>query len=123
MKCILLVDDHQMARRALKLFLEQHEYVCEEAEHGEAALAWLKEGHAVDLVISDNQMPVMAGLELLNQIAAHPHLSSLPVILYSGNVTEDLRNQALEAGAYAVLAKPYKFTDLVGIINRVLTAR
>ena len=35
MKCILIVDDHQMARRALKLFLEQQEYVCEEAEHGE----------------------------------------------------------------------------------------
>ncbi|MEE8126511.1 MAG: response regulator [Nitrospirales bacterium] len=123
MKCILLVDDHQMARRALKLFLEHHEYICEEAEHGEAALAWLKEGHAVDLVISDNQMPVMTGLDLLKQMAAHPHFSSLPVILYSGNVTEDLRNQALEAGAYAVLTKPYKFADLVDTITRILTAR
>ena len=122
MKTILLVDDHQMARRALKLYLEQQEYVCEEAEHGQAALTWLNKGQPVDLVISDNQMPGMNGLELLRQMATHPHLSSLPVILYSGNVTDDLRTQAIEAGAYAVLTKPYKFADLVDIIAGVLGA-
>lgn len=123
MRTILLVDDNQMARRALKLYLEQQEYVCEEAEDGEAALTWLNKGHAVDLIISDNQMPVMRGLELLKKMAAHPYLSSLPVILYSGNVTDDLRTQAIEAGAYAVLTKPYKFADLVDIITRILRAQ
>ena len=62
----------------------------------------------------------MKGVEMLEQITANPYLSSLPVILYSGNVTDDLRIQAMKAGAYAVLTKPYKLADLVDIITRVL---
>ena len=123
MKTILLVDDDQMARQALKLYLEQQEFICEVAEHGRAALTKLNKGRAVDLIISDNQMPVMKGLELLKQIAANPYLSSLPVILYSGIVTDDLRTQAIEAGAYAVLTKPYKLADLVDIITKVFKAQ
>ncbi len=66
MKHILLVDDHAMARKAMKLFLEHHGYACHEAEQGAAALDWLEQGEKVDLIISDNHMPVMTGLEFLS---------------------------------------------------------
>jgi len=90
MKCILLVDDHAMARYALKLFLEHQEYACEEAEYGAAALAWLAQGKLVDLIVSDNQMPVMTGLEFLVQVEASPHFVSIPFIPYSGNITDKI---------------------------------
>ena len=48
---ILLVDDHQMARRALKLLLEQQGYACEEADDGVSALTTLETGEAIDLII------------------------------------------------------------------------
>jgi len=80
----------------------------------------LHEGHGIDLVISDNQMPVMTGLELLKKVAGHPDLHSLPFILNSSNVTEALRDQALQAGAYAVLSKPTDFSELVRAINTSL---
>jgi CheY-like chemotaxis protein len=120
MKRILLVDDSEMARKAVKLFLEAQGYVCDEAEHGAAAFVRLDEGHGIDLVISDNQMPVMTGLELLKKVAGHPNLHSLPFILNSGNVTEALRDQALQAGAYAVLSKPTDFSELARAINIAL---
>lgn len=120
MKRILLVDDFGMARHALKLFLEAQGYACDEADHGATAFVWLEEGHGIDLVLSDNQMPVMTGLELLHKVAGHPTLHSLPFILYSGNVTEALRDQALQAGAYAVLSKPTDFSEVIRAIHNAL---
>ena len=120
MKRILLVDDHEMARQALKHFLEHHGYACEEAEHGAAALAWLAQGQHVDLIVSDNQMPVMTGLEFLVQVRTNPHFGSIPFILYSGNVTDEVQRLAHQAGAIAVLNKPYNFSDFVGIVTKAL---
>lgn len=120
MKRILLVDDHEMARQALKHFLEHHGYACEEAEHGAAALAWLEQESNVDLIVSDNQMPVMTGLEFLIKVKANPQFGSIPFILYSGNVTDEIQRQAHQAGAMAVLKKPYKFSVFVEIVAKAL---
>ena len=120
MKRILLVDDHAMARNALKLFLEHHGYACEVAEHGGAALAWLEQGQHVDLIVSDNQRPVMTGLEFLVQVKTTAHFGAIPFILYSGNITDTVRRQAQQAGAFAVLSKPYNFSDFVVIVTQAL---
>ena len=120
MKRILLVDDHEMARKAMKHFLEHHGYACEEAEHGAAALAKLEQGPSVDLIVSDNHMPVMIGMDLLLQVKANPHFDSIPFILYSGNITDEMYQRAIEAGALAVLHKPYNFSDFVAMVNKAL---
>ena len=123
MKRILLVDDHEMARQALKLFLEHQGYACEEAEHGAVALALLEQGQPVDLIVSDNHMPVMTGWEFLVQVKANPHLSFVPFILYSGNITDEMQQEAYQAGATAVLNKPYNFSEFVTIVSKALDTR
>ncbi|WNM60921.1 response regulator [Candidatus Nitrospira neomarina] len=120
MKRILLVDDHEMARKAMKHFLEHHGYACEEAEHGAVALAKLEQGPSIDLIVSDNHMPVMTGMDLLLQVKGNPNFGLIPFILYSGNVTDEMYQQANEAGALAVLNKPYNFSDFVGMVNNAL---
>ena len=120
MQRILLVDDHEMARKAMKHFLDHHGYACEEAEHGAAALAKLDQGPSVDLIVSDNHMPVMIGMELLVQVKANPHFGSIPFILYSGNITDEMYQRAIEAGALAVLNKPYNFSDFVAMVKKAL---
>ena len=120
MKNILLVDDSEMARQALRLFLEHHGYACEEAENGATASAWLEQRQHVDLIVSDNQMPVMNGLEFLVQVRANPHFSTIPFILYSGNITDKIQRQAYQAGATAVLNKPYNFSDFAAIVTKAL---
>ncbi len=120
MQRILLVDDHEMARKAMKHFLEHHGYACEEAEHGAAALAKLEQGPSVDLIVSDNHMPVMIGMELLVQVKANSHFGSIPFILYSGNITDEMYQRAIEAGALAVLNKPYNFSDFVAMVKKAL---
>jgi CheY-like chemotaxis protein len=120
MKRILLVDDDVMARQVLMLLLEQHGYACDEAEHGAAALAWLEQGQQVDLIISDNDMPVMPGLEFLVRVKANPQLATVPFILYSGKITDEMQRQAHQAGAMAVVTKPYNFSEFIAIVIQAL---
>jgi CheY-like chemotaxis protein len=118
MKRILLVDDHQLTREALKLFLETQGYMVEEAENGAEGLAVIDQGHGFDLVISDNQMPVMTGIELIQRLARRSYLTTHPLILYSGQLTPELEQQARHLGVYAVLQKPYSFQDLLATVRQ-----
>ena len=119
-KRILLVDDDPLAREVLRLYLEYLGYECDEVEHGAAALAYLENFASIDLLISDNRMPVMTGIELLFQVKTRPEFKTLPMIMYSGNLTKELSKEALELGARAVLDKPYDFSDLSSLVTQVL---
>jgi len=118
MKRILLVDDHQLAREALKLFLEMQGYLVEEAENGAEGLARIEEGNSFDLVISDNQMPVMTGMEFIQRLSHRSYISTHPVILYTGNLTSELEQQARDLGVSSVLSKPYNFSLLLASIRQ-----
>ena len=117
MKRILLVDDHQMAREVLKLFLETQGYLVEEAKNGAEGFARIEQGHSFDLVISDNQMPVMTGMEFIQRLAQRAYLSTHHLILYSGNLTPELEQQARDFGVSAVLSKPYNFSKLLVFVR------
>ncbi len=118
MKPILIVDDHQMSREVLKLFLETQGYLVEEAENGAEGLAALDQGHTFDLVISDNQMPVMTGMEFIQRLAQRSYLTTHHLILYSGNLTPELEQQARDLGVSAVLTKPYNFSELLVFVRQ-----
>ncbi|WNM63659.1 response regulator [Candidatus Nitrospira neomarina] len=121
MKRILLVDDHQMAREALKQVLEAQGYSIEEAENGAVGLALIQQGRSFDLVISDNQMPVMTGLEFVQRLAQQSYISTHPLILYSGQLTTELEQQVRALGVYAVLQKPYDLQDLLVIVRQAIS--
>ena len=120
MNRILLVDDHTAVRKALRRCFEVHHYHCTEAEDGLAALTWFQQEHPVDLVITDNQMPNMTGLQFLKKLGERLGPNMLPVILYSGNLTEELKEEAFHAGAYAVLSKPCDFQVLITAVAGAL---
>jgi FlaA1/EpsC-like NDP-sugar epimerase/lipopolysaccharide/colanic/teichoic acid biosynthesis glycosyltransferase/ActR/RegA family two-component response regulator len=120
-KLILLVDDDPDARSAVKATLENEGYVCVEVEHGAAAIEWLKHGQA-DLVITDNHMPVLGGLDFLQQLKDRTEGNLPPVIVLSGHV--DWSNEdALRVGACAVYRKPCHPSDLLPIIEKTLNSQ
>jgi CheY-like chemotaxis protein len=59
-------------------------------------------------------------LEFLVQVKANPHFATIPFILYSGNITDEIQRQAHQAGVMAVLKKPYNFSDFVAIVTQAL---
>ncbi len=114
---ILLIDDDASLRETLRACLETAGYLCVEAKNGDAARAWLEEGHLVNLIVTDHQMPGVSGLEFVKGFRSDLKAKAIPIVFYSGQVTIDLKVQALQAGVSAVLEKPFplqEFLDLVG---------
>jgi len=119
MKCILLVDDDSVGRQVLRAILEKEGYLCHEAENGAVALEIL-EIIQFDLIITDHTMPVMDGLQLLQRLHNEFLPRETPVILVTGNLSEQLYQAAMAAGACAVFAKPYSRQTLLSGISRIL---
>ncbi|MDH5700167.1 MAG: response regulator, partial [Nitrospirota bacterium] len=63
---------------------------------------------------------VMTGMEFLVQVKARAPFSSIPFMLYSGNITDELQRQAYQLGAMTVLHKPYKLSDFMVIVAQAL---
>ncbi len=117
-KTILIIDDDRSVRRALRLLFEGHGFNCKEADDGVEGLALLESGFSVDVIISDYHMPVINGVNLLIDLANRESADGVPVILLSGNMTKKMEQMAKEAGAFAVMAKPYDPQQLVPAICR-----
>lgn len=120
MKKVLLVDDDINARKALRLVLESQQLQCIEVGNGSEAIDWLSTQQA-DLIISDNQMPVLTGLDFIDQIQLRekiPHQA--PIILLSGHLEEQDKYRARQAGVFAILDKPCNFSQFLSMVQLAL---
>jgi DNA-binding NtrC family response regulator len=112
---VLLVDDERMLRRVLRRGLAQAGFEVVEACDGRAALELLRR-ERFDLVVSDVQMPVMDGLELLEALPTVQ--SDVPVVLMSGSLDLRENDDARHLGAFDFLKKPFGLTELQQIALR-----
>lgn len=112
---VLLVEDDADLREALLDTLELNDIDVMAAHDGMDAIAKLNQG-AVDLVVSDVNMPNMDGHALLAWLKQHK--PQLPVVLMTayGNVTQAV--EAMQNGAADYLAKPFEASKLVAIVQR-----
>ncbi len=115
---ILLVDDEAAVRVTLRGILESQGYDCAEAEHGAAALALLQQEH-FDLVITDNRMPVLNGIEFLKLYSQKPNPKP-PVIFFTGDISDEEKDLAMKAGARAVLLKPPNFGEIISAVQQAI---
>ncbi|UCG85471.1 MAG: response regulator [Gemmatimonadota bacterium] len=117
---ILIAEDEALVRNTLRRILELDGHEVVEAENGEVALALFREQHC-DLVIADLFMPVMDGLELLNELSQK--FPGTKLIAISGSVYER-RPRFLEiAGriqSVRTLAKPFTASDVTTMVNQTL---
>ncbi len=107
---ILVVDDEENLRLVLKTFLKRHGYDVEVAHDGEEALPMI-DGFGPDFVITDVRMPRLGGLELLSALSAKG--SDANVIVMSAYGSHDLALEAIQAGAYDYVSKPFKPEELL----------
>jgi two-component system, NtrC family, response regulator AtoC len=110
MRRILIVDDEENIRLVLKTLLAKQGYSVELAESGEAALEKL-EKFDPDVILTDVRMPKMGGLDLLAAIQAKGHHATVIVMSAYGNV--DLALDAMKAGAYDYIGKPFKPDEVI----------
>jgi CheY-like chemotaxis protein len=119
---VLVVDDHPVNRRVIRLFLAPFECELFEAENGKEALEAL-EAEPVDIVLMDVNMPVMDGLEATRRLRADPRFAQLPVIALTADVMSAQIKTCLAAGADAHVAKPIDLRNLLSAMDQALAAR
>ena len=116
-RTILVVDDQVAHRDLCHSALTQAGYTVETAASGTEAIARLRAG-AVGLVVTDQLMPGMSGMELLKEI--RQRLSRLPVIIITAYGTVDTAVDAMRAGANDFIQKPFTSDELLLVVRRVL---
>ncbi|MGV3531486.1 MAG: hybrid sensor histidine kinase/response regulator [Chthoniobacteraceae bacterium] len=117
---VLVVDDSFTTRTLERSILEAHGYRVTVAVDGVEALARLR-SEAVDLVISDIQMPRMDGFTLVTEIKADAKLKQTPVILVSSMESPEDQERGLTAGAEAYIVKrKFDHEELIATIRQLL---
>lgn len=120
-KKILFVDDEQNFLDGIRRMLrDQRDSWSMEFVNGvEEALERCAEIE-FDTVVSDVNMPVKTGLDLLEALRGDERTRTIPIIILTGNAETDLKRQALDLGATDLLNKPVGHEDLVARLRSVL---
>ena len=104
-RLIVLIDDEPSVLLALKLLLAAFGYEVREFAQSQAAVTYLTDGGACDLVLSDLRMPDPDGMGVLEMVkATRP---TLPFVLISGHATTEDIKRAEQLGVDAFLGKPF----------------
>jgi len=117
---ILVVDDEQNLRGALKLLLELEGYTVETASNGLEGLEAIHQDN-FDLVISDVRMPKMDGLEMLKEIRKNNSL--LPVILITAFASIDDVITAIQEKAVNYIKKPFENSEVLHAVKKELVEK
>ena len=119
-KTILLVDDEESVRNALKRSLRKEDYVIFSAGSAEEGLAILKQ-QPIDVVISDHLMPKMTGLEFLKLVRdRHPGVGR---IMLTGHADMETAIKAINEGEiYRFLQKPWDDMELKVVLHLAIEA-
>lgn len=116
---VLIVDDEPTVRKCVKLSLESEGIDCDEATDGEMALSLLSQNN-YDLIMTDIEMPVLSGMELLRVIRKRQGLGNLKVLVFSGRSSPNEMARMMSAGADDYLAKPLSIVQLRSRVNAAL---
>jgi len=115
---ILVVDDEEGARDLFNTILTDEGYEVSLANGGEEALGLFK-GGLFNLVITDIKMPIMDGLQLLQEIRKMGSKTDVIMVTAYGEVESYLKAMSLGAAEY--INKPIRIKELKQIVHKVLT--
>ncbi|MGL4721814.1 MAG: chemotaxis response regulator CheY [Desulfovibrionaceae bacterium] len=104
---ILVVDDFATMRRIVKNILRQLQFTnILEADDGKTA--WdILERQSVDFIISDWNMPIMTGLELLRKVREDSRFKDLPFLMVTAEAQQEHILEAAQAGVSNYVVKPF----------------
>ncbi len=116
---ILVVDDMVTMRRIVKNILKQLGFAnVEEAENGQEALQKLR-ADTYGFVVSDWNMPVMTGIDMLRAIRADEKLKTTPVLMVTAEAQQSNLVEAVQAGVSNYIVKPFTAETLQEKIAKI----
>lgn len=118
-RTILVVDDDEIMRSALKRILENEGYKVIMAVDG-LELSKVLETTRLDLILLDVNLPWVDGYELCRLIKDHHALKEVPLVLVSARKSKQDIQQGFDAGCNDYVTKPFDIEYMTGVINRML---
>ena len=117
---ILIVDDNPLNLKVAKKILERyHAQNIDTVESGLECLEKIKEGKNYDLILLDDMMPKMSGVETLKELKKLPNFH-IPVIALTANAINGMKEKYLKDGFNNYLSKPINQDELIQVMNEVL---
>jgi DNA-binding NtrC family response regulator len=117
---LLIADDDPVARDLLAEVLTREGYRVQAASGGDECLR-LAEAEPVDLALVDLRMPDVDGLQVLKRLASIQ--PGVPVLILTAFATIETAIEAIQAGAYDYLSKPFRMEEIKLVVRRTLEAR
>ena len=117
-KTILTVDDSASVRQMVRFTLSDAGYAVIEAVDGKDALA--KMLPAVNLVITDLNMPNLDGIGLIRAVRANPAYKGIPILMLTTESQDSRKLEGKAAGATGWIVKPFATQQLLAVVKRVL---
>ena len=119
---ILVVDDDETMRGALKRVLEHENYRVLLAKEGTDVSQILDELQRVDLILLDIMMPWIDGYELCRNIKSHYRYKHIPLIMVSARKTQEDIDKGYQSGCDDYITKPFDISQITATISKVLGA-
>jgi two-component system chemotaxis response regulator CheY len=118
-KTVLTVDDSASIRQMVAFTLKGAGYDVVEAVDGQDGLDKAK-GKAVNLVLTDQNMPKMDGLTLIRSLRALPQYGGVPILMLTTESGDAMKSQGKAAGATGWLVKPFDPARLLDVVKKVI---
>jgi two-component system, chemotaxis family, chemotaxis protein CheY len=118
-KKILSVDDSASIRQLVSFTLEKEGYEVVSAVDGQDALQKAT-ATAVDMVITDLNMPNVDGIELIQALRSDPAFKFTPIIMLTTESAMNKKDAGKQAGATGWIVKPFKPEQLIAVVKRLL---
>jgi len=119
-KIILIVDDSVTMVMSLKSTLSLGGFQVETANNGQQAIDKLKAGLKPNLIVTDINMPVMGGFEMIGKVRALPGCRFFPILTLTTESESAKRDEGRRLGATGWLVKPISGNDLLKVVKQLL---
>ena len=119
-KRVLIVDDN----RSIVSFLQDtlgKKYHCAVAGNGKAGLA-VAASFRPDVIVTDEMMPVMSGLEMCRRLKENPALAHVPILLLTAKDAGQIHHESITSGIDAFMTKPFEVPTLMAKVEQLLTS-
>jgi two-component system chemotaxis response regulator CheY len=118
-KTILAVDDSASLRQMVAFSLNAAGYDVVQAVDGQDGLNKAKE-RTVDLVLTDQNMPIMDGLTLIKHLRELGSYQKVPILMLTTESSDDMKAKGKAAGANGWLVKPFDPKRLIEVVEKVI---
>ncbi len=118
-KCILVIEDDETMRSALKRIFESENYRVKTAADG-TQLSTVLDDSPIDLIVLDIGLPWINGIELAKLLKEHEYLKNIPLIFVSGKVGDLDVKRGFEAGADDYIKKPFDIEKIKKTVATLL---